>query len=165
MTITAIRYATVNDVPLDTHAWRVVDKGYDDLLRSPALRGEDTIMPGAHGGRPNPRFRSPTIITIPLLIVGEYDEDGDPIDDPMEGLFQHEEYLNANLGLPGNTGVDPDYGTVDMTFVRGGSLENWEGPVTVIGLTDFTVLDDIKGDAAAFLDISIPAGKLVASGS
>lgn len=163
MTVTATRYLEVNDIPLDTHAWRVVDEGYDQLLNSPALRGEDLTMHGAKGRRAYPRIIDTTIVSIPLLIIGAFDEDGDPIADPFEGMFEHRDYLRANLGIADDG--DPNRGTVDAIFHRGGTLPNWAGPVTVLGLNGWTTIDAYTGDAMVRLDLSIPDGELAASGS
>lgn len=163
MTVTATRYATVNTVPLDTYAWRVIAGGYDQLLNTPQVRGEDVIMPGATGVRAYPRIFTATIVSIPMLIVGSMDDDGAPISDPFEGMLQHQEYLQENLGIAEDG--DADRGTVEMVFVRGGALSSWTGEVTVLGLQDWVTLDGQTGEAMVRLDISIPAGRLGPDGS
>lgn len=163
MTVTAIRYAEVNSVPLDTYAWYVVDDGYDELMNSPQLRGEDLVMPTATGRRAYPRVVDVMVVSIPLLIVGAFTPDGADISDPVEGMLTHQEYLQANLGLPGTSGVDADRGTVPFVFHRGGSLPAWTAEVTFLGLNDWTTVG--HGEALARVDLSVPLGVFVESGS
>jgi len=164
MTVTAPRWLDVNDIPLDTHAWRVVEGGYDVLLASPALRGEDLIMHGARGVRPYPRIVTVTVVSVPLLIIGAFDQDGEPIADPGEGMLEHRDYLRHGLGIA-DEAEDADRGTVEAVFHRGGSLPDWVGPVTVLGLNDWVTLDLDGGDAMVRLDLSIPDGELEETGS
>lgn len=161
MTVTATRYGELNDIPLDTYAWQVVEGGYDELLNTPALRGEDLTMPGAQGVRSYPRIIDATIVSIPLLVVGSLTEDGEAISDPFEGMLQHRDYLRANLGLAGDG--DAARGTVPFVFHRGGSLNDWEGEVTFLGLFGWTSMGG--GDAMVRIDLSIPNGELVEAGS
>lgn len=156
MTVTAARYGVLNSVPLDTYAWEVVQDGYDELLDCPALRGIDVIMPGARGRRAYPREIDATVVSIPLHIIGSLTEDGTPISDEIEGMLTHRDYLRNNLGMPED--ADADRGTVPFVFVRGGSLADWEGEVTFLGLHGFTTLGG--GEALVRIDLSIPDGEL-----
>lgn len=159
MTIIAERYATINGVALDTYAWRVVDSGYDELLNTPALRGDDMILPTASGRRAYTRVIDATVVSIPLLVIGGYDQDGVPKTDPVKGMLEHRAYLRSNLGLPGATGIDANRGTVPMVFVRGTGLGNLTGQVTFLGLFGWQTVG--HGEAMVRIDISIPAGELV----
>lgn len=151
-------FGELNTVILDTYAWRVVDSGYDDLLSCPALRGEDLVMHGAKGRRAYPRIIDATVVSIPMLITGAFDQDGDPIENPRKGLFENRDYLRDNLGFAD----DSDRGTVPFIFYRD-DLPNWAGDVTFLGLNDWTTIG--RHDAMARLDISIPDGELEETGS
>lgn len=150
-------YLEVNNVPLDTHAWRCLS--YDDLLNGPAVRGEDIIMPSAVGRRPKPRRIDALVVSLSMLVDGSVDEDGDALTMlPLEGVLSHRDYLVAELGL----GSEVDDGTVPATFYRG-DLNPLAGDVTVLAITDWRVMG---GTHASFrLDLSIPDGALVATGS
>lgn len=152
MTVTATRYGILNGIPLDTYAWRVVDSGYDELLNTPQLRGEDITMPGAQGVRAYPRVIAATVVSIPLLIVGSLTEDGAAIADPYDGMLTHRDYLRANLGLADDS--DPDRGTVPFVFIRGPILDAWLGDVTFLGIQGWTTLSG--GDALCRIDLSLP---------
>lgn len=152
MTITAANYATVNSVPLDTYAWRVMAGGYDAVLETPALRGRDLVMPGAQGVRPYPRYIDATTVSIGLVIDGKYDPDGAPKANPVTGMFQNRDYLEANLGIA-NDAADANRGTVAFTFVRAG-LSTLTADVVVIGLRGWQT----KGNGLALvrLDLVFP---------
>lgn len=153
-------YGVLNSVPLDTYAWRVVEGGYDELLNCPALRGADLVMFGSQGRRGYPRIIDATVISIPLLVSGEFDEDGTPIANKREGLYEHRDYLRANLGLAADS--DPDRGTVPFVFNRG-SLADWTGDVTFLGFNGWTSIG--RHDAMVRIDLSIPDGELAEAGS
>lgn len=152
MTVTSDYHLVVNGIPLDTYGWSVIEGGYDDLLNSPPLRGGDLVMPGAIGVRPYPRVKTVTPVSISMLIVGELDEDGAPIADPVVGMFTHRDYLVANLGIAEDG--DPDRGTVPAVWVRGASLPEMEADVTVLGIQDWRTF---PGGFATFrLDLLVP---------
>lgn len=154
MTVTAPRWLDVNTVPLDTYAWRVVEGGYDELLNTAPLRGENLIMPGARGRRPKTPLEDEKPVSIPLLVIGAFTPDGDPIDDPIQGMLEHRDYLYDSLGLRT---------IVDGVFHRGGDLADWVGDLQPLGLYGWTTLGD--GDAAVRLDLKIPDGELTEDGS
>lgn len=152
MTITAVNYATVNSVPLDTYGWRAMAGGYDALLETPALRGRDLVMPGAQGVRPYPRYVDATTVSIGLVIDGKFTENGSVNADPVKGMFQNRDYLEANLGIA-NDAADADRGTVAFTFVRAG-LSTLTADVVVLGLRGWQT----KGNGVALvrLDLVFP---------
>lgn len=156
MTITATRYATINSVPLDTYGWRVPRGGYDDLLNGPALRGRDVVMPTAIGVRPYPRKITGTPVSIPLLVVGGFTENGAVNADPIKGMLENRDYLRGALGYPEDASATR--GTVTMTFVRGSGLSTLTGSVVLLGLNDWTT----RGGGLALwrIDLLIPGGEL-----
>lgn len=153
-------WGELNSIPLETYAWRTITGGYDELLNTPALRGEDLVMPGAAGRRPYPRILDATTVSIPMLLTGEFDEDGNPTTNPRAALLFHRDYLRANLGLAADG--DPDDGTVPFVLHRN-DLADWSGPVTFLGIHGFTKLGD--RNAMMRLDLSIPDGELADTGS
>lgn len=161
MTVISDIYLEVNSIPLETYAWRTVEPAYDELLNTPALIGADLDMLRTRGVRAYPRRVTATVVSIPLLVIGSSDEDGDPTDDPMVGMMTHRDTLRSGLGIA-NDAADADRGTVTATFYRR-SLASWQGPVTVLGLNDWTTLGG--GDALVRLDLSIPGGELPEAGS
>lgn len=156
MTITSDYYLELNTIPLDTFAWRCLS--YDDILNGPAVRGDDLVMPTAIGQRPYPRRIDRSVVALSMLVIGQYDEDGAEQADPFATMFEHRDYLRANLGL----GLESGDGTVPATFYRG-SLDPLEGDVTVLAMAEWQVLG--RGDATFRLDLSIPDGELAVAGS
>lgn len=150
--------ATLNGVSLDTPAWTVVAPGYDELFNSPALRGEDLVMPTAAGVRAYPRVVTATVVSIPLLIIGQYTMAGAVNADPWVGLLTNRDYLRNNLGLPGTSGVNANRGTVVLALDRPGALATIDADVTFLGLQGFQTIG--YGEALARIDLSIPAGEL-----
>lgn len=150
MLITRDWYLEVNSIPLATPAWEIPD--LSGLLDSGALRGSDRLLPGATGVRPHRRRRTVWVVTFPLDVVGDVDEDGDPVTDPNEGVNEHMAYLNANLGFADGTGD----GTVPCVFHRGGSLTNWAADVHFLGFKGSQKLGEFL--VRTTFDISIPAG-------
>lgn len=161
MTVTALPYLEVNSVPLDTLGWRVVTSGYDDLHNTPGLRGEDVILPNAQGVRPYPRVIDTTVVSIPVLIIGDCDQDGTPYDDPEVGLLTNTDYLRDNLGLPPD--ADPDRGTVTVTFYRPDPLPDLTGDAIFLGLLGWGRVG--TGEALAHVDLLLTAGVLTEAGS
>jgi hypothetical protein len=161
VTVISDIYLEVNGIPLETYAWRTLDTGYDELLNSPAIAGDDLRLPLTRGQRPFPRVVDRTTVSVPLLIVGSLDEDGVPIADPMDGMFTHRDYLRNGLGIADDG--SPSTGTVTATFYRGTVLSPLSGEVTVLGLNGFALLG--HGEALVRLDLSIPDGELADTGS
>lgn len=149
-------YAEINSVPLDTYGWRVIDTGYDELLNSAPVRGENLILPGAPGRRDFDPVEDQKAVSIPLLISGSFDEDGTPVAVPSSGMFTHRDYLTASLGLRS---------TVTMVFHRGDDLPDWTGDVQPLGLYGWTTINLQTGDAMVRLDLIIPGAELEEAGS
>lgn len=149
MTVTRTWYLEINSVPLATHAWEIPD--LSPLLDSGTLRGTDRLLPGAAGVRALPRRRTVTVLTFPLDVVGDVDDDGVAIADPNEGVNEHMAYLNANLGFASATGD----GTVPAVFHRG-DLPSWTADVHFLGFKGSQKLGEFL--VRTTFDISIPAG-------
>lgn len=160
MTIISPNWLVVNTVPLETYAWQAMEDGYDDLLNTPQLRGEDLTLPGASGERPFPRVAGSLLVAVPLVIDGTRDQDGDPISNPRLGVRDHLRYLNANLGIASDG--DPDDGTVPAEF-HWEDGEVWQGDVIVLGLNDVVTLG--RTGAMVRLDLKFPDGSMEEAGS
>lgn len=152
MTVTAVNYATVNSVPLDTYGWRVIAGGYDALLETPAVRGRDLVMPGAQGVRPYPRYIDAWQVSIGLVVDGKFTENGTPNANPVKGMFENRDYLEANLGIADDA-ADTVRGTVAFTLVRSG-LATKTADVVVLGLRGWQTRGN--GLGLVRLDLSFP---------
>lgn len=153
-------WGELNTIPLETYAWRTFGTGYDELLNTPALRGQSLVMHGSKGRRSYPTIIDETTVSIPLSVTGEKDEDGNATTNPVTALLWHRDYLRNNLGLADD--ADADRGTVTFTLHRDG-LPDWTGPVVFLGLVGWTTLGD--RDAIARVDLRIPDGELAETGS
>lgn len=149
--ITAAEYLEVNDVPLATPAWRILD--LSALFGSPALRGSDDLIPGVAGVIPNPRRITVTTLALPMAIFGERDREGVAHPSVREGLMLNIDELLAQVAEPA-TGD----GTVEAVWHRadGGTLT---ADVHVLGLP----IRSLGPTAAlATLQLSIPQGRFTA---
>lgn len=147
MTVTSTVYLEVNTVPLHTYAWQHIDVG---PLLVDAVRGSDEVMPGADGVRAFPRRRHVIDVSIPMEVVGDYDEDGTPIADPWAGVIANFIALKDALGIGLTTGD----GTVAATLHT--ATTSYSADVHVLGFpsvryTGGTMLMTV-------LDLSIPSG-------
>lgn len=149
MTVIRDWYLEINSVPLATYAWEVTN--LSALLDSAALRGTDRLLPGAAGVRPNRRRRGVQVVTLPLEVHGDFDEAGDPITEPLEGVVSHLEYLTDSLGFASPTGD----GTVPAVFHRGG-LPDLAADVHFLGFQGSEAFGEWS--LRTTFDISIPAG-------
>jgi hypothetical protein len=156
MTVTRTWYLEINSVPLATPAWEIPD--LSALLDSGNLRGSDRLLPGAAGVRPLRRRRTVWVLTFPLDVMGDVDEDGAPITDANEGVNEHMAYLNANLGFADPTGD----GTVPAVFRRG-DLPAWTADVHFLGFKGSRKLGEFL--VRTTFDISVPAGVWEEAGS
>lgn len=157
MTVTRTWYLEINGVPLATPAWGVPD--LSPLLDSAVVRGADRLLPGAPGVRANRRRPTVTILTFPLDVLGDVDEDGDPTADPNAGANEHMAYLEPALGF---LSEDQPNGLVPAIFHRG-SLNDWTADVHFLGFKGSEKLGEFL--VRTTFDISIPAGRWEEVGS
>lgn len=154
MTVTDPTWLEVNGVDLATYAWRITD--LSDLLADGPVRGRDRLLPLSPGVRGYPRRRTARVCSLPMDIYGHYTEDGEDIEDPMQGVIDHLLYLSANLGIGEDATADD--GTVPAI---------WHLPDESTLGADVHVLsiDNIRdvgpGLLRCVLDISIPAGRFL----
>lgn len=153
MTVTQSTWLEINSVDLATPAWLVTD--LSDLLDSTPARGSNEIMPGAEGRRFFQRFRDEKRATLPMSIFGDFDEDGDLTDDPVQGVIEHVEYLRDALG-------EFDASLVPAVWhLPDGSTR--VADVQVLGL--FSFRDAGPGHLRCALEIVIPSGRFDEVGS
>lgn len=150
--ITSDEYVTIGGVPLATPAWRV--ENISELWQTADVDGSDTPIPGAHGARPNPRWRRPTRRQLQLFIFGDAKRDGTPIANSRKGVWDNVADLRTSIVTAPNT-TD---GTRAMVVHLSGTTTTLVGDVHVESLawSPFS-----PGILAATIDISIPAGELV----
>jgi hypothetical protein len=98
--ITRSTYLEINSVPLATPAWRILDLS---RLHGLAVRGSDRIMPGANGMRAQRRRRTIYSQSLPLLVVGRYDREGNVLSNVYDGLDDNIDYLMTNVIEPPST--------------------------------------------------------------
>lgn len=148
MTVTRTWYLEVNGVPLATYGWEIPD--LSSILDDPPLIGSNRKIPEGDTV-PYPKFPDDQIMTFPLDVVGDLDEDGDPISDVFEGWYLNFSYLKANLGYALQTGD----GTVPIVFHRG-NLD----PQTVDGHFLGFKGSSTKGERLlrTTFDLGLPAG-------
>ena len=92
--ITAVEYVEIGSVPLATPAFRCLNT-VAELLQSADTAGKDTVIPGAHGARPNARWRRPTIRTLEIEIFGDRDRANTPYSNVRTGLAANVLVLQA----------------------------------------------------------------------
>src|SRR5262249_11733434 len=88
-------YATLDDFPLDTPAWRT--QNLDVLWGGAKRRGSDTLIPGAEGVLPNPRRITSTQRTLAIAVFGDVDSEGTVIGAGRAGLEENWAELEAAL--------------------------------------------------------------------
>lgn len=91
----------IDGLPLLTPAW--VCRSLAPVWESPAVRGEDILIPGAAGVVPKPRRVTVTPITLELDIVGDFDWEGNRHTDQRHGLWTNAAHLNDHLASPPST--------------------------------------------------------------
>lgn len=82
---------TINNVLLHTPAWCLTD--LSELWGSFDYRGSNRIIPGRRGRKPYVLRADQTRYSLPFLIIGAYDENGNPYYD--EGAGYEDEYFEA----------------------------------------------------------------------
>lgn len=150
--ITRSEYLEIDGVPLATPAWEVAAGGLLPLLQGPAIRGTDRLLPGVPGVKARKRRATVTLRSVPMKIFVDVDLDGDPYDDPAEGLTANVDYLRANVADPTNIGDGTRTATLHL---KDGSTRS--GAVHVESLE---LGGDDENAVLAVLTLSIPGGAL-----
>ncbi len=155
--ITRDEWLEIDGIPLATPAWEITD--LSELLNGPDVRGSDRVLPGVAGVVALRRRVTVSVRTLPMVIYGDRDWNGDSYEDGHDGVETNLAYLVDNLCIPTDTGD----GTLPaVLYLIGGGVRT----------ADVHVLSPIHtatelGPAGlrATLDLSIPAGYFSESGS
>jgi hypothetical protein len=138
-------------IPLATPAWEILD--LSPLWDGPDVIGEDRHVPG-YGALSFRREVTASRRALPMMIYGEYAQDGVAYLDPREGLQTNLDYLLTNLVVPPAAG--------DGT--RAAILH---GPGGATKTANLQVLSPLRTAPAgplalrASLEVVIPAGRFV----
>jgi hypothetical protein len=142
--ITRSTYLEINSVPLAKPAWRILDLS---RLHGRAARGGDRLMPGAAGVRAHRRYRTIYTTSLPLLVEGRQDREGNVNSDIYAGLDTNIDYLITNVVEP------PATATVAAVWHRASGNKS-----AAIHVEGFEPEAFGKGWVRFSLDISIPNG-------
>lgn len=149
---------TINGVDMHTLAWNVLD--IIPLWIHSATRGENVIIPGADGRRAYPRRIDEGRYSLPMLIGGVADKDGNAYTNRWSGLQANLEYLRANVVTP----------PAAPTATRSATLLMPDGTTRIAEVqVDILVLPphDSAGRPAAslecILELIVPPGRFVAA--
>lgn len=139
----------VDDFPLSTFAWWSDD--YSPLLNSPPFRGGNEIMPGAPGRRAFLLIPDEMEFTLPLNVMGDVDEDNEPLEDHIQGVIDNTLAIKSGLGIP-----DGATGELKPAVFHLPNGSAWLTNMQVHGL--FGTRDLTRG-VRTTLDLVIPAGR------
>jgi hypothetical protein len=141
----------IDGTPLATPAWHVAAGGLYPLLQGPDVRGSDREVP-AGPPRRYPRRAKITRRSVPLVIFGADDLDGNAHPSTAQGLRINIDYLRANVADP--TGVGDGTRTATVHLLGGVTRT---GPVHVEGLE---LGGEDENFVKAVLHLSLPLGAL-----
>lgn len=142
--ITRTQYLEINSVPLATPAWRILDLS---RLHGLAVRGSDRLLPGAAGFRANRRRTTAYTQSLPMIVFGRYDREGNVLSNVADGLDDNIDYLLTNVITP------PTSATVAAVWHRAGGTKS-----AAIHVEGFEPNGWGNGWIRFNLDLSIPAG-------
>jgi hypothetical protein len=143
----------VDDVPMISPAWTVLN--IQVLWTGPTVVFSNRQQAGTRGRKPYPGLEDEARFSVRFHLLGQYDINGDPYDDPQEGLELNYFYLRENVWDP----VDP-VRTSTVTTPSGLEL------TTAIQFEPFP-MDELIGlsDYTGNLGIVLPEGAHYPGGS
>jgi hypothetical protein len=151
-TITETHYIDIDGVPLDTPAWSTRNRL--EVFKAANKRGGvGVVIPGAHGRRAVPAWDDETTRTLVLDVRNDVDWDGTPHTSLVGGWLDNIRHLQEQIV------ADPGGDGTRLLTLHLGDDGELSGDVVVTGF-DF---NDATG--VATLDVTIPAGQLVDTGS
>ena len=150
--ITRDEYLEINDVPLATPAWEVLD--LSPLWDVAGFRGDDRLIPQRDGEKPLRRRIAAMRVQVPLIVYGDADQDGMPYSEGRAGLRANLVYLEEAFMVPNLSNADGTWPLV-LHLPAGETLSGdciVNPPLQLAPKSPTTVL--------CVLDIKIPAGVL-----
>jgi hypothetical protein len=122
-------YLEVAGVPLSTKAWEVED--LSPLWDMADVIGEDAVVPYRRGVVPFRRALGSKRVDLPMVIVGLFDSDGNPIATGRDQLWLNRRELIRTVLRP----LEINTGTGDtlVRYFTPGTEPNLSGPGKVIG--------------------------------
>lgn len=90
-------YLTINGIYMHTPAWAMVDFGLLQLWMTSPRRGGNTLIPHKRGRFAQLHRGDEVAYSLPMVIQGWCDMDGNENSDPFAGLVENLAYLNANI--------------------------------------------------------------------
>lgn len=151
---------TIDGVLLNTPAWDITD--LTTLWVETTVRGNDRLLPGVAGVIPYRRRLDVMSYSLPMLVSGDVNEDGDDYPDAWVGLETNLQTLYDDVVQPTNVGD----GTRPAVLTMPSGLERC-ADVHVLGLRVSSAVGAGTRQALvrAVLQLSIPAGRFAACGS
>lgn len=131
-------------------AWWLLDMS--PMWGFPDLRGQDLIVPGAIGRRPNVRRIDETTYVMPFRIVGEITASGSATAtpaNPLQGLRANLDYLFENVHTP------PSSGTTRTAKLLLPSAMPLEDEIHIAISLGAQTIADIK----ALVSVTVPGGR------
>lgn len=154
--ITRAEYLEIDGIPLATPAWEITD--LSPLWDAANQRGSDRLIPGADGVLPQPRRKTITVKSLPMIIMGDRDQEGDYAGEFARAqLRENVDYLIANVVDPPETSDGLRFAILHLP-----DGDEVSGHVHVSGL-QLGMLGPIG--LRAILTVSMPDGRLVLNGS
>lgn len=152
----------IDSISLNRAAWGVFgdERGEGGLVQLWVefdVRGQDRILPSVTGVIPYQRRMTVTRKDLRLIVVGDVDENGDPVADTRIGLQDNLDFLYANVFEP----VDTATGTRDAVLTMPDGSDR-EAEIHVLGVTTQTYhLSECESIWIGTLQISIPYGRFM----
>lgn len=151
-TITRTEYVEINSVPLATPAWEVTD--LSPLWEASPVRGEDRLIPYLQGRQPLQRVIDELRVQVPLVVYGDFDQDGVAIANGRIGLMNNLDYLKNAFMVPNTSSTEGTWPLIlhmPDSSTRGADCFVLP-PLNYVSVGPITV--------RCVLDILIPAGEL-----
>lgn len=153
--ITSDEYLELNGVPLNTPAWHVTD--YTPLLDGPEIRGGNLTIPRRRGQVPRMRLTDSRTVTLPIVIYGDKDFEGNAHADSHIGLTDNLNQLKYFLNMSSSKNIT----TIPAIFHR--VMGDLQTDVQVGAALDLQALGTTA--ARGSLTLTIPSGIWRSSGS
>ena len=149
-TANSSEYLEIDNVPLSTPAWDTEDLAA--ILQGPGVRGGDLLVPIRAGELARRRILTSRVITVPLVVNGWFDSDGNEHADPRAGLIAN---LNA-LKLVFSPNYRTTTGTRTLEWVNTTTSVTRVAEVHVSPAIDVTAIGPFA--ARVVVEFTLPGG-------